>query len=277
MQISLNNQDWQNVVPPQKPYSFLYYESPHIIALHPAYGPVKAKVQNYVYIEGNNFVCPDTNCTNLKVRWQDPVGNYIYVKGEYVNSTYVRCLIPKYTKPEELTVEVTFNEQDYTNDGKRYGYFDPYVLNAEPRLISVEGTTKVHIKGFGFVNSSVTKALFNSSASSLQCQLQNCVKPAQFISSQELITPTYPQTIVNYLNSSNVLWDPMNLDAAVYEDDFTDNNVQVWYYQEPDYQGLSPDSAPANLETPIFIKTDFKSNPIERLQKYGNFTCRFTA
>ena len=45
------------------------------------------------------------------------------------------------------------NGKDYTNDGKTYGYFDPYVLNAEPRLISVEGTTKVRIKGFGFVNS----------------------------------------------------------------------------------------------------------------------------
>jgi len=48
------------------------------------------------------------------------------------------------------------NGLDYTGDGKTYGYFDPYVLNAEPRLISVEGTTKVRIKGFGFVDSGTT-------------------------------------------------------------------------------------------------------------------------
>lgn len=76
------------------------------------------------------------------------------VKGEWVNQTFVRCLIPKYTKPDELVVELTLNGQDFTNDGKKYGYFDPYVLNAEPRLISVDGTTKVNIRGFGFVNSS---------------------------------------------------------------------------------------------------------------------------
>ena len=115
-----------------------------------------------MYIEGRNFVCPDVNCTMLRVRFTDALNNSIYVKGEYVNSTSVRCLIPKYTKPDELFVELTLNEQDYTNDNKKYGYFDPYVLNAEPRLISVEGTTKVMIKGFGFVNSNQTKALFNN-------------------------------------------------------------------------------------------------------------------
>jgi hypothetical protein len=29
------------------------------------------------------------------------------------------------------------------------------------------------------------------------------------------------------------------------------------------------------VETPLFIRTDFRQNPIDRLQKYGNFTCRF--
>jgi len=30
----------------------------------------------------------------------------------------------------------------------------------------------------------------------------------------------------------------MNIDAAVYEDDFTDNGVSLWYYQDPDYQSV---------------------------------------
>ena len=80
------------------------------------------------------------------------------MKAVWLNESFVRCKIPKYTKPDVLKVELTLNSKDYTNDGKTYGYFDPYVLNAEPRLISVEGTTKVRIKGFGFVNSSETKA-----------------------------------------------------------------------------------------------------------------------
>jgi hypothetical protein len=87
----------------------------------------------------------------LKVRFGEPPNNAIYYKGKWINETFVECKIPKYTKPDVLRVELTLNEQDYTNDGKTYGYFDPYVLNAYPRLISVEGTTKVRIKGFGFV------------------------------------------------------------------------------------------------------------------------------
>lgn len=126
--------------------------------LHPAFGPVKAKTHNTLYIEGRNFICPDVNCTNLQVRWNDANGNSIHVKGFWVNATFIKCAIPKYSKPDELIVELTLNGEDYTNDGHKYGFFDPYVLNAEPRLISVEGTTKVLIKGFGFVNSSSSKS-----------------------------------------------------------------------------------------------------------------------
>jgi hypothetical protein len=65
----------------------------------------------------------------------------------------VRALIPRFTRPDVLHVEVTFNGQDYTNDNQTYGFFDPYVLRVEPRLISTKGTTKVRLIGFGFVNS----------------------------------------------------------------------------------------------------------------------------
>jgi hypothetical protein len=71
MQISLNNQDWTNVVQPKKPYSFYYYESPHIDVLHPTFGKVKAKNVTYMDIEGRNFKCPDKNCSGLKVRFGD--------------------------------------------------------------------------------------------------------------------------------------------------------------------------------------------------------------
>ena len=32
---------------------------------------------------------------------------------------------------------------------------------------------------------------------------------------------------------------------------------------------------PANSETDLFIRTNFKGNDIEKLTKYSNFTCRF--
>ena len=38
---------------------------------------------------------------------------------------------------------------------------------------------------------------------------------------------------------------------------------------------MSIDESPANIENQVFIDTDFKRNPVERLEKFGNFTCRF--
>lgn len=109
-----------------------------------------------------------------------------------MNDSYVRTEIPKYTKPDVLRVEVTVNGQDYTNDKLTYGYYDPYVLNAEPRLISVDGTTKVSIKGFGFVNSSHTKSDFNNPDKHITCSNAACQKNAEYIDKNTLLTNTFP-------------------------------------------------------------------------------------
>lgn len=38
------------------------------------------------------------------------------MKGERLSEDRVRCSVPKYTKPDVLPVEVTFNGDDYTHD-----------------------------------------------------------------------------------------------------------------------------------------------------------------
>lgn len=133
----------------------MFVDLPHITKLYPAFGHVKEKNDAYMLIEGIEFKCPEKKCERVWVRFGE-LDSAIYVKAEWLNETFVKVKIPKYTKPDVLRVELTMNGKDYTHDGKTYGYFDPYVLNAEPRLISVDGTTVVRIKGFGFVNSSET-------------------------------------------------------------------------------------------------------------------------
>jgi hypothetical protein len=58
---------------------------------------------------------------------------------------------------------------------------------------------------------------------------------------------------VNYKETDqSILWDPMNIDASIYGsgvNDFTDNSVQLYYYEEPEYGQLSVDESPANIET----------------------------
>jgi hypothetical protein len=150
-----------------------------------------------------------------------------------------------------LKVELTLNGLDYTADQKTYGYFDPYVVNAFPRLISVEGTTRVSIKGFGFVNSNQTKSLVSSATTNtLLCGGSPCIKEATFIDKNTLETTTHPQSIV-YLKETgeNILWEAMNIDASVYENDFTDSNVQLFYYEEPNFGDLSNDESPSNVRS----------------------------
>lgn len=57
IQISLNNDDWINVKPPQGEFSFVYYESPHITGIKPSFGPLKSRSQKTMTISGTNFVC----------------------------------------------------------------------------------------------------------------------------------------------------------------------------------------------------------------------------
>jgi restriction endonuclease S subunit len=78
-------------------------------------------------------------------------------------------MVPEYTKPDVLNVEVTNNGESYTNDNKTYGFFDPFVIDADPKLIAVDGSTLVSVKGIGFVNSGTTKAIFNNRTHPLIC------------------------------------------------------------------------------------------------------------
>jgi hypothetical protein len=73
----------------------------------------------------------------------------------------IQCTIPKYPAPETLSVDVSFNGQDFTNDGVKYGFMDPFILDVEPRLISSKGTTMVIVKGYGFVQMEDSKSMIS--------------------------------------------------------------------------------------------------------------------
>jgi hypothetical protein len=75
--------------------------------------------------------------------------------------------VPQYTKPDVLFVEVTTNGESYTNDNFTYGYFDPFVLDANPKLLAVDGSTNMQIKGLGFVDSHQCKAAYDNRTSKL--------------------------------------------------------------------------------------------------------------
>jgi hypothetical protein len=158
LQISPNKADWVDVRAPNSDYSFTYYEAPHITSISPTFGPVKDE-NIEMTIDGRNFECPDPACKHLRVRFGEPPHG-IYMPATLESSTRIKVKVPKYTKPDVLRVELTLNGADYTHDSKTYGFYDPYVIDVQPRLISADGSTVVTIRGIGFVDSGEIKAKF---------------------------------------------------------------------------------------------------------------------
>ena len=78
-----------------------------------------------VELKGTGFKCSDADCSKLMVRF----GDNIFQKASMTSSNTITTTTPKYTRPDVLPVEVTFNGQDFTNDNLTYGYFDPFVLD----------------------------------------------------------------------------------------------------------------------------------------------------
>lgn len=159
----MNNQDWHDVKDPTADSSFTYYATPHITGVEPSFGHVKAEKVAPIEISGTGFSCFDKDCSELKCRFGNTPSSYIYVSATFISSEKISCPAPLYTKPDVLKVEATINGESFTSDNKTYGYFDPFVIDAVPRLLSTDGKTTVDIKGIGFVNSlGEARALFRN-------------------------------------------------------------------------------------------------------------------
>jgi hypothetical protein len=203
--------------------SYHYYPTPHVTSVTPAFGHVKAIKDQTVDVAGTGFRCPNENCDGLLCRFGNSPETYVYVKATFVDSTMVRCKVPQYTKPDVLFVEVTVNGESYTNDNKTFGYFDPFVLDADPKLLATDGTTKVQVKGLGFVNSGETKVSYGNRTRPLSCLGGggggSCARPAIFVDKHTLNTTSFPQAEVRYSNRNkefqNVGYDPIYIDATV--------------------------------------------------------------
>ena len=138
------------------------------------------------------------------------------------------------------------------------------------------------IKGFGFVNSGSTE-IFSKFGSltrgDLNCRdAKTCIAPGHFVDKNTITTLSLPQSVVNYQDGANIGENPMTVEASVYGDDFTENDIEVYYIYEPEYKKVNRNSVPRNMQVPLLIETNFfwENNDKEMFAKYANFTCRFT-
>lgn len=183
-----------------------------------------------------------------------------------------------------LPVEITVDGHDYTNNGVTYGFFDAYLLDVEPRLVSRLGNTPLTLSGFGFVNAGEgeTKVKFSTKGKGeLNCGTTPCIHQATYIDKNTLKAVTLPQNTVFYTknnNTANIGEDGVTVEATVYNNEFTSNNIEIWYIFDPLFKNISRNSTPINLSLPILVLTEFfwDANDYDKFAKYSNFTCRFT-
>ena len=166
--------------------------------------------------------------------------------------------IPKYPAPETLDVDVSFNDQDFTNNGVKFGFLDPFILDIAPRLVSSKGSTKLHITGYGFVSMEESKQLvvMKNDNDPLQCQGTICTKVYKVQNENSALIDTFDQNIV-MKTDKNIEYDPFTVNMMNPDGDFTKNEIDLWYYRDPDFAAISSTFAYANEDKPLMIRTDF--------------------
>jgi hypothetical protein len=95
----------------------------------PRYGPVKESKD--VKIIGKNFVCSDDECSKLVVRFGSDE-DAMLVSAKLLSASEIQVTVPAYTKPDVLSISVSFNGVDFTKSSLKYGYFDPFVIRVDP-------------------------------------------------------------------------------------------------------------------------------------------------
>ena len=290
--------------------SYIFFNMPNITDINPKFGPLKSK-NNKLNVMLDNYECKKTpeECNDdLKCRFKSlSTNNKIFIESaEYVEKNHIKCNIPEVNTPESFNVETSFNKgDDYTNNNFNYTLYDPYIISVEPQMVSTKGNTLLKIHGYGFANTSDDlKAMFGSTINEdevLECNGNNCTVEAKYIDSMNLETYTLPRNRLRYKKTGNKLDNErFPVEVAVYNDDFTQNNLKIFYYDEPIVIGdlnkvnaeevlnITQDelntlksvlvgSIPCNLDTyiPVPIDSTDIMNYFDEIQPYTNYTCKY--
>ena len=282
--LSLNKHQFLELYRKGKDFAFEYVSSPVVQSIDPAYGEVKHIGDTVISVRGTNFDWESDSCKNVKCKFgkdTDP----IIVNGQKVSSNIIKCPLPDYPQPDLLDVEVSVNGVDFSNNGVKFGFYDPFVLHVTPKLISKSGSTKLEIKGVGYADTSKIgqlKVMFDDDAGEYYCasNTNKWVVDAQFVDKLTISSQTIPMDTISSRSNHNLkVFEPLNVEVSILNDKFTKNHVKVYYFADLDYNSIEPRSALANTETPLFIKTNFKTNEnnMDLFLEYSKFSWKFTS
>ena len=71
-------------------------------------------------------------------------------------------------------------------------------------------------------------------------------------------------------------WDEWYIEASVYSDQFTNNRVPVYFYEEATYEKFYAET-PANIQLELFITAKINKRDVLNVMRYGNPKVRFRA
>ena len=292
LEISLNNQDFTQIIMINKTYSYTYYVSPRISNIYPQFGPVSSPKPVTMFIKGTNFNCPDEKCQYLQVRFGKG-DESVYVPGVKVNETEIHCQVPKFNKPDVVPVEITLDGYYFTTDKIEYGFYDPYIWRVTPKIVSKKGNTTITIKGNGFVNTTGTwlKIRYGDTNKKLICKGGPCIVMGKYIDKNTIEAQTFAYTdvIVEKTGFSLEREEQFSVEVSVFGDYFTENHIKILYFTEPNAIDANPSEVVSNGYEAILIPTNFLTNESypknpEKVQnsetifrEFGEAYCKFTS
>jgi len=99
---------------------------------------------------------------------------------------------------------------------------------------------------------------------------KGCVRDADFIDKNHIVANTLEQVDMTYSkDNKNIEWDAFYIEASVYEDQYTNNRVALYYYEEPTFDAYLGGETPANIQTEVFIGTHIAARDLDKVRKYG--------
>lgn len=87
---------------------------------------------------------------------------------------------------------------------------------------------------------------------------------------------TFARDSIKYADDGQIIdWDPIYVDATVQGNEFTENEVELFYYADPTISTPLINESPSNIQSQVLIPTDFAGNNMEVLDRYATPTCKF--
>ena len=294
IELSYNNQNFFRI----EEYNFTYFVLANITKVEPQYGPLKSMDFQEIIIKLDNYYCVD-KCDDILCRFKS-INNIFFEKGRYLGPNTVNCTVPRVNIPDIFNIEVSFNKgEEFTNNKKNFTFYDPYVTSVQPPMISSSGGTVIYIRGYGFADSGDNlKVRFGSRDNPLKCGTGSCIVKATYVNQNLITATTFGQDQITYLRDGRSIgYDRYPVEVSIYNDDFTNNNITFFYFDEPEavkdiissnkwnlsineVESLKQSlvfSLPANVDTFVIIPVDSSKilRHLKSIGPYANYSCKF--